>query len=136
MKALLSLMAVTVSLPFFNGCPRVTTVELVNHASSPVQVQVFYNDDQNTPKELLEATGHEVDFTIPAGGIETFSHDCNAFQAVIVHGDLHIVGDIGPSKTSDVFRDGSDFGCGDTITFTFTAPVLPTELNIEFDQRP
>jgi hypothetical protein len=77
-----------------------------------------------------------VDFTIAAGNTESFSKNCNDIQAVMVHVDVMVAGSIGPSKTSDVFRDGDDFGCGDTVSFTFTTPAFPSDVNIDFSQRP
>lgn len=136
MKILLSLTALATALPFFPGCPRSTTVELVNDTDFPVEVRLFYDNDQEVPAELLEEFGNELEFTIPAGDTQTFSRDCEDFQAVMVHGDLMVAGNIGPSETTRVYRDGSDFGCDDIIRFTFTASEFATDLDISFSQRP
>jgi hypothetical protein len=49
--------------------------------------------------------------------------------------DLQIVGGIGPETDTRVYRDGDDFNCGDSITFTFDHPTLPTSLNVNFSAQ-
>jgi len=45
-----------------------------------------------------------------------FSKDCDNLQAIIISdADLEVVGE----EDTGTLRDGDDFGCGDTIIFTF-----------------
>jgi hypothetical protein len=122
------------------GCispsPSTTTVRLVNNAGFPVTVKLVYGPDQNVLQEILEATGNVLDFTLQPGTSDSFSRDCSGLQAVeIQRADLSIIGGIGPSSGTRVYRDGSDFFCGNTITFTFTQSITATELNISFNQQ-
>jgi len=99
---------------------QATTVELRNNSEYPVKVSVFFDDDQETIDGVIQETGTERNFVIPAGNTESFSRPCDDLQAVIVDdADLQIIGEIGPEDKSDLIRDGDDFGCGDTIIFTF-----------------
>ena len=110
-----------------------TRVRLVNATDYTVEVTMYLGDEQLLPEFLLTSTGDEVNVTIPAGSSRTVSRDCDALQAIVIdNAELSIIGDIGPTQDTDVYRDGDDFNCGDTLVFTFTAPSLPTELNISF----
>ena len=120
------------------GClsPNTVTVNLVNGADHPVDVTLFYDDNQYITEELLEEVGRERQSRVQPGETASFSDDCNSLQAIFIQkAELSIVGTIGPSNSSRVYRDGSDFGCGDTITFTFTQNLLGTELSIAYSQR-
>ena len=100
--------------------PSETTVVLVNDSDFDVEVVLFYDDDQNILKSLLTEIGEEMTLTLAAGGQSTFSRDCDDLQAIIIDdADLQLIGQLGPEANTDVLRDGDDFGCGDTITFTF-----------------
>jgi hypothetical protein len=117
------------------GCaPSQTSVELENNADGTLQVTVFFDDDQNILEDLLE-NQEQVSFTIPQGESRSFSRDCEDLQAVKVEADVQLVGGLGPSDSTGVFRDGSDFGCGDTLHFTFTSVAVPADLNIDFEVR-
>lgn len=140
MKRLATIPLAVAMLLTVRGCvplsPSTTTVRLVNNASFPVIVTVVYDSDQNVLQSILEATGNEVDFTLEPGASQSFSRDCNDLQAVeIKRADLSIIGSIGPSASTQVYRDGSDFFCGNTVTFTFTQSITLTELNISFSQQ-
>ena len=100
--------------------PSDTTVVLVNNSDFAVEVKLFYDDDQNILEALLTEIGEEMTLTIGAGEQRTFSRDCDDLQAIIIEdADLLLVGQLGPEVKTDVLRDGNEFGCGDTITFTF-----------------
>ena len=116
------------------GCNPATIVELENNTSGELEVTVFYSSVQEIPEEALEEA-NEVSFTIPAGECRSFSRDCDDIQAVKVDADVDLGGGLGPSNDTGVFRDGSHFGCGDVLHFTFTATIAPPELTINFDQR-
>ena len=123
-----------------NGCPvsvspNTTSVRLVNHTAFPIQVTVYYDSHQNIIEQLLESVGTKYEATVAPGASEFFSRDCDELQAITIQeAKMVIVGDVGPSTDSLVYRDGTDFGCGDTLTFTFTQPTLPTELNVSFSK--
>ena len=114
------------------GCTPQTSVDLKNNTSSTVTGKAFFSSDQNVLEDLIDNTGAEEDFTIAPGADHPFSRNCNDLQAIKVEGDLQVLVGLGPSQSTKVFRDGTDFGCGDHITFTFTAPNPPLTLNIDF----
>jgi hypothetical protein len=51
--------------------PEVTTVTLVNDGAFPVEVTLFYDEEQDIPEALLTEAGTELNFTIPAGGVRS-----------------------------------------------------------------
>lgn len=116
--------------------PRVVTVELVNDGDFSVEGSLFYDDDQDTIEALLTQTGTERPFIVPAGGISSFSVRCDDLQAIILDdADLRVVGGVGPSASTDVLRDGSDFHCGDTIVFTFDHSALIVDFDVTVTTR-
>lgn len=124
-----------------SGCgilsPSSVTVNLVNNGDFPVEVQIFVHDDQNVFQFLIEEVGEELNFSIPAGSMVSFTRDCDDLQAVMIaDADLLVIGTLlSPEADTDVLRDGSDFGCGDTLTFTFTHPDIPISLSIDFNAQ-
>ncbi len=124
-----------------SGCgilsPSSVTVNLVNNGDFPVEVQIFVHDDQNVFQFLIEEVGEELNLTIPAGSTVTFTRDCDDLQAVMIaDADLLVIGNLlSPEADTDVLRDGSDFSCGDTLTFTFTHPDIPISLSIDFNAQ-
>ncbi len=116
-------------LDFFG--PTTTSVRLVNNADFDVQVVLYYDEQQEIPRELLTELGTRMDFTIPPGEVASFSRDCDALQAIVIDdADLVVIGSIGPEANTDVLRDGSDFDCGNTITFTFDHGPLIADFDI------
>ena len=110
--------------------PNTVTVSLVNHGDYPVDVRLYISGDQNVVEDLLTQFGNEVDYRVDAGGTVDFTRDCDNLQAIIIkNAALDVVGDIGPQKSTEVLRDGDDFGCGDQITFTFDH----SDLILDFD---
>ena len=124
-----------------SGCgllsPSSVTVNLVNNGDFAVEVQIFVHSDQNVLETLIDDVGEELNFSVPAGSTVSFTRDCDDLQAInIEDADLQILGGlITPDADTGVLRDGSDFGCGDTLTFTFTHPDLAVSLNIAFSAR-
>ena len=124
-----------------SGCgvltPSSVTVNLVNNGDFAVEVQVFVHSDQNVLEALIDDVGEELNFSVPAGSTVSFTRDCDDLQAIIINdADLQILGGLfTPDADTDVLRDGSDFGCGDTLTFTFTHPDLAISLSIAFDAQ-
>ncbi|MCH8913366.1 MAG: hypothetical protein IIA33_07330 [Planctomycetes bacterium] len=116
---------------------RETTIVLANDSDFDIEVVLFYGDDQNILEALLTEIGEEMTLTIGPGEQSTFSRDCDDLQAIIIEdADLQILGGLfTPDADTGVLRDGSDFGCGDTLTFTFTHPDLALSLNIAFSAR-
>lgn len=111
--------------------PKRTRIRLVNNTPFPVEVDLYYSDTQEAPREIIVALGEEVLETVAAGDVLPLTLDCDELQAVVIDdADLRIVGGIGPEEDTEVLRDGDDFGCGDTITFTFTSTTLGTEFTI------
>lgn len=140
MKRFVAVLMSVALLVVVRGCvspsPSTTTVRLVNGASFPVKVTLVYDSQQDVPEFVLEATGQKLDFTVAPGVTETFSRDCADLQAIeIERADLSIIGNIGPSASTRVYRDGSDFFCGSTVTFTFTQSITATDLNIAFSEQ-
>ena len=100
--------------------PTVVTVELVNNSDFAVEGELFYDDEDDTIEELLEENGTRRQFVLPAGDRSSFSVNCDDLRAIIISdADLQLIGEIGPSASTDVLRDGNDFDCGDRIVFTF-----------------
>ncbi len=100
--------------------PSETTIVLANDSDFDIDVLLFYGDDQNILEALLTEIGEEMTLTIGAGEQFTFSRDCDDLQAIIIDdADLLLIGQLGPEVKTDVLRDGNEFGCGDTVTFTF-----------------
>ncbi len=108
-----------------------TSVRLVNHSDFPVSVTLYTDEEQNIPEDLLTEVGTRMQYTLAPGQVEVFSDDCDSLQAIVIDdADLEVVGSIGPSDHSSVLRDGSDFGCGDTITFTFDHSALLVDFSV------
>ncbi len=100
--------------------PRETTIVLANDSDFDIEIVLFYDEDQNILELLLTEIGEEMSLTIGAGEQSTFSRDCDDLQAIIIDdADLLLIGQLGPEVKTDVLRDGNEFGCGDTVTFTF-----------------
>lgn len=126
--------AIATALPRFACVPQQTEVSLFNNTPYPIQARAYYDNDQNILEDLIDDNGSTLDFMIPAGETQRFVRSCDDLQAVKVTGDLQVIGAIGPSESSGVYRDGSDFGCGDRIRFTYTATNPPTDLSIAFSK--
>lgn len=121
--------------PLLFGCPQdQTTIELQNDAGGELSVTVFYSSNQDIPEEALEEA-QSASFVIAAGECRKFSRDCDVIQAVKIEADVDLGAGLGPSGSSDVFRDGTDFGCGDILHYTFTSTVIPPALTIDYSQR-
>lgn len=109
-----------------------TKVQMINPGDYNVDVTIYTSEDQNVLEAVLTSIGNESDYNVPANDSITFAMDCDELQAIIIDkAEISITGDIGPDQQSDVLRDGSDFNCGDTITFTFDYAAIPTELEID-----
>jgi hypothetical protein len=109
---------------------------LVNSSDFDVEIVLFYDDDQNITELLLTEFGQEMTLTLGAGEQYPFSRDCDKLQAIIIDdADLLLVGQLGPEVKTDVLRDGNEFGCGDTITFTFdhSDAIFDFSITVDFE---
>lgn len=118
--------------------PTEVTVTLVNDGDFPVEVRIYISDDQNVLQTFIDDLGDERTFTLAAGESMQFAEDCDDLQAIIIdEADLQLGGiDFGPNANTQVYRDGSDFGCGDQLTFTFSHAAVPLDLDIGFSVQP
>jgi hypothetical protein len=141
MKTLVRGMACLILVSLIGGCEGFdlggllgssrVTVELDNPGQFPVEVVLYIADEQLTPKALLTSLGEKIEITVDPDSTERFSRDCDELQALIIdEARVMIAGLPGPSDDTDVLRDGDDFSCGDTITFTFEYLPVPIALNI------
>lgn len=114
-----------------------TTVRLVNNADFTVDVDLFLSDQQDIPREVLIVLGTKLEYTLAPGESATFSRDCEDLQAIVIDdANLRVTGSIGPDADTNVLRDGSDFGCGDTIVFTFDHTGAITDFHITVEVFP
>lgn len=117
--------------------PRTVTIRLVNNSDFDVVVEMFTHDDQNVAEFLITEVGDEINRTVGSGETTTIVGDCDDVQAIIIEdADLQVVGGIGPEANTDVIRDGDDFGCGDTVTFTFDHSALITDFDVAVNVTP
>lgn len=140
---LMSLMSAAAALA---GCdalsnllaPRDTTVRLINDGDARVTAQLYYIDQQDTPRDLLTAVGVHMEIVLEPGESRTIRRDCDKIQAIVIDdAKLSVVGDVGPTASSDVLRDGGAFDCGDTITFTFdhSAVLVDFDVSVAVDRN-
>jgi hypothetical protein len=141
MKTLVRGMACLILVSLIGGCEGFdlggllgssrVTVELDNPGQFPVEVVLYIADEQLIPEALLTTIGEKIEITVDPDSTERFSRDCDELQALIIdEARVMIAGLPGPSDDTSVLRDGDNFGCGDTITFTFEYLPVPIALNI------
>jgi hypothetical protein len=105
--------------------PPLTTVRLDNNADFNVDVVLYYDNEQDAPRDVLTEVGTRMEFTLTPGQSVSFDRDCDELQAVVIdNAELVVIGQIGPEAGSEVQRDGSDFNCRDTVVFTFDHSAL------------
>ncbi|MFH0983360.1 MAG: hypothetical protein V2A79_17715 [Planctomycetota bacterium] len=139
MKSFRVLLCGTFLAPLAAGCdavrsiigPSTTSVSMVNNSEDyAVDATLFISDEQDVPEDVLTELGTELTFSIGPGESTSFTRDCDELQAIIVeNAELRVLGGLGPETGTDVLRDGTDFGCGDRIVFTFDH----SELILDFD---
>ncbi|UCG32689.1 MAG: hypothetical protein JSU68_13610 [Phycisphaerales bacterium] len=141
MKAFVRCMMCLISVSLIGGCEGFdlggllgssrVTVELVNNGNLPVQVEIYIADEQLIPEALLTSVGEKIEITVDPDSTERVSRDCDELQALIIEeARVMIAGLPGPGDDTEVLRDGDDFSCGDTVTFTFEYLPVPIALNI------
>jgi len=125
--------ALTLALLSVAGCdglldplgPDIVTVKVVNDGDFAIVVEIYYASEQLIPEALLTSAGTQVVLTVQPGQTETFTRACDDLQAIIVNdADLQVLGGAGPETRGSVLRDGTNFNCRDTITFTFDHSFL------------
>lgn len=138
MKRLTLLIAVVPSALASMGCyvpPPQTTVRLNNTTNFPVDVRLFYDENQLLPENLIEAEGVELAFVLQPGEVQSFARDCEALQAIFIkNANMRVLPGFSPEASTGVYREPDDFGCGDVLTFTFTQDALATDLDIGYAQ--
>lgn len=109
-------------------------VQLVNDGDYAVRLELRISDNQYELQMVLEEFGDELNRTVAPGEMVTLVESCDDLQAIMIaEAELEVVGDSGPRNSTDILRDGDDFGCGDVIVYTFDHPTPPTSLSIETD---
>ena len=122
---------------FLNMGQNRTTVRLVNNADFTVDVDLFISTEQEVPRDILTTLGDKLEFTLAPGESSSFVRDCDDLQAIVIDdANLRVTGSIGPDADTNVLRDGSDFGCGDTIVFTFDHSSAITDFHINVAVMP
>jgi hypothetical protein len=137
MRSLLALTLVLICLSCLTGCPESqTTVILDNRTPFEVDVELYYDENQNILEDLIDDLGTRMTFTLAANETQTFSLPCEDLQAIrITDADMNILLGVGPEAETGLYHEPDDFTCGDTLTFTFTADQLGTDLDISFSQQ-
>jgi len=135
MKRLMFLVPLVGLFAATQGCVPQTAVELVNNTDFDVEVQLFYDNDQELPKEAIELSGVELNFTLEPGETRRFERSCEDLQAIFINdAEMLVAPGISPEADTDVYREPDDFTCGNTIVFTFTAGPLNASLDIGFNR--
>src|SRR5262249_3241851 len=121
--------AICVALLAHSGCNGVlsnvlrsqTTVLLINNANADVDVNVADSDDSHVFQDVLDHFGTMSEFTLSPGQSTSLTRSCDDLKAVeIEDAQLRVFFGSGPHTHSSVYRAGTDFDCGQTITFTFS----------------
>lgn len=123
--------------------PNTVTVSLVNNSTLPVDGQLFYDSDEsaldllndvNGLDNFIREFGDEVQFNLAAGETMTFTRSCNDLQAIFIDdANVRIAGIVTSDDSTDPIREGQDFVCGSTITYTFESNDLGLGLSIITD---
>ncbi len=130
MRKVLPLLLATVALANLgSSCPlsvlQQTSVQFINNSTLGVDVQFFYGDEQLATKTTLQLAGEEQNLNVPAGGTRSLSFPCDSLQAIYIEeAALTLPGELGPERDTEILRDGDDFNCGDTITYTFSGSLI------------
>jgi hypothetical protein len=113
--------------------PTTVTVTLRNTTGFNVDVQLFYDDEQDLPEFLLTEIGEEIEETVLPGVPFSFTRNCDELQAIVIDdADLRLPGGFGPEANTDVLRDGDEFRCGDQIVFTFSYDESLLDFDIDW----
>jgi hypothetical protein len=114
---------------------RQTSIVLRNQTNFTVDVELYYHHRQEIPQFLIDETGTRMTFSIPPNGVESFSRPCEDLQAIYIKdAQMRVLPGISPDANTRIYREPDDFGCANTLTFTFTQNVIATSLNVSFAQ--
>ncbi len=117
--------------------PNSVTLRLVNETTSRVKPSVYVSKagdlffDRLT-EELLTLQINLQDFgDLDPGEVASRSYDCNDIEAVMAKdAELKTGLGISPNDDSNIFIDGEDFRCGDTVTITYSGGIGSFRVNI------
>lgn len=116
------------------------TVDLVNETGFATDVRLYYGDNQNAFEFELTTFGEEFDAALAASGTgasRSFTRSCDDLQAIIIDNAESRVPLVSPNSDTEVYRDASDFSCGDVLTFRFVLEdSLIPDLRIVFSASP
>jgi hypothetical protein len=116
--------------------PNQVTVRLDNNGQFDVDAVVIYSDQTDVPEDLIGTIGTRLEFTIPAGGSQSFTRSCGSLRAIqIQDASLRVLGGVGPHTSSGVYREGTDYTCGDTLTFAFEHSALIVDFHVTFSAQ-
>ncbi len=106
------------------------TVRLINTSDDfDVEVQVRYGDENLETKDLIKTLGEEVNRTLSPGEVSEFTRDCDELESIFIDEAELQSPLVSPKEDTDVIVDGDNFGCGDTITYTFSH----SDIIVDFD---
>jgi hypothetical protein len=144
MRKLVGLLLLSCVPSLMGGCISLfTTVDLVNDTASPVHVTLYYGyvtqysgGDPSVEVNALAASGQKKEFDIQPGQTAAFSDDCAVVRAIAIQqAEISVAGGAGPTGSTGVYREGTDYTHGDTLTFTFSGPSDGTGLDIAFQAQ-
>lgn len=109
-----------------------TTFHIVNNGQFPVDVTAHYSNDPNVTAADLSSNGNKVMFSLEPNGSNDITHNCADIKAFVIDNALlRVSGDAGPTTSSQVFREGSDFSCGDTVNLSFEHSGLILDFHVQ-----
>jgi hypothetical protein len=121
----------SLSLPILTDQVRVV---LVNDGDYDVNVVLYYDNEQGISESNLRDHGTRLEYTVADGDSVSFLRNCADLQAIMIdEARLQVLGDLGPQTSTDVLRDGDDFDCRETITFTFDHSGLLLDFGVTVD---
>lgn len=146
MQKWISVIAIAFALTM-SGCdvlslllPNTMTVMLVNPGTLTVDGTLFYDEDEsaldlvddvNGLDNFLREFGEEMSFTLASGETSTFTRSCSDLQAIFIDdANVRVLGVVTSDDDTDPIRQGDDFDCGSTITYTFNYSELGLGLSI------
>ena len=108
-----------------------TAVRVVNDADFAVDVELYFDDEDDIPEEILTQLD-SMEFIIAPGEVFAFSRPCDDLRAIIIDdADLLVLGGVGPETDTGVLREGDEFECGDTIEFRFDHSEVILDFGID-----
>ncbi len=123
--------------------PNTVTVSLINNGTLPVDGQLFYDSDESALDLLNDISaldnfirefGDEIQFDLAGGETMTFTRSCNDLQVIFIDdANVRLAGIVTSDDNTDPIREGQDFVCGSTITYTFESNDLGLGLSIITD---